>query len=197
MTDCYIKDLQAGTVRLYGINNHDSLEISPDGLTLSYSHLQNGDGSLYGDYRFCDENGRIPSECEQYLKYGAEAYFNIGGWNETAVPDTEQLGIIRCRDCKYWTDEYIRLNDGRCRAHAPEADKDEPLLHKFVSIDTGINIGSKCQYEFNRGWDTDHTVYRNADDFCSRAEKRPCSYEQWHGMKDGFYPDDWNYGGIT
>ena len=77
----YIKDLQTGKVRLYGSNCHDSLRISEDGRTLSYENLQNGDGSKYGDYRFVtDEQGKIPSEDETYIKYGADAYFNIGGW---------------------------------------------------------------------------------------------------------------------
>ena len=53
----YIKDMTNGTVRRYGTNVHDSLQISDDGRTLSYENLQNGDGSRYGDYRFCDQDG--------------------------------------------------------------------------------------------------------------------------------------------
>lgn len=75
----YIKDLQTGKVRKYGADRHDSLVISEDGRTLSYYNLQNGDGSRYGDYRFCDEEGKIPAETE--CNYGEE-YFNIGGWGE-------------------------------------------------------------------------------------------------------------------
>ena len=77
----WIKDLLTGDVREYGTNCHDSLRISDDGRTLSYENLQNGDGSRYGDYRFVtDENGNVPKDDECYLKYGAEAYFNIGGF---------------------------------------------------------------------------------------------------------------------
>lgn len=103
------------------------------------------------------------------------------------------LTVVRCRNCIYWTDEYIKQNDGRCRQYTPEDGKDEPLLHHLVGIDVGINIGSMCRYEFNRGWEHDHCTYRNADDYCSRGERRPCSYEEWYGMKDGFYPEDWVY----
>ena len=77
----YIKDLITGKVRLYGTNKHDSLIISDDGRTLSYSNLQNGDGSQYGDYRFCDKDGLIPSEDEVLIKHGADSYFNIGGFD--------------------------------------------------------------------------------------------------------------------
>ena len=76
----YIKDLQTGKIRKYGTSVHDSLVISPDGRTLSYCNLQNGDGSKFGDYRFCDEEGYIPSEDETLKNYGADAYFNIGGF---------------------------------------------------------------------------------------------------------------------
>ena len=78
----WIKDLLTGDVRKYGTNCHDSLRISDDGRTLSYENLQNGDGSM-GDYRFVtDENGNIPSEDKTLRRYGADAYFNIGGFDK-------------------------------------------------------------------------------------------------------------------
>lgn len=87
----YIKDLQSGDVRKYGTNPHDALRVSPDGTILSYENLQNGDGSRFGDYRFCDKDGLIPEEDEVLVKHGADAYFNIGGFVE----------VVRCKDCKY------------------------------------------------------------------------------------------------
>lgn len=92
----YIKDLQSGEVRKYGSNHHDALRVSPDGTILSYENLQNGDGSRFGDYRFCDEDGLIPEEDEVLVKHGADAYFNIGGFVE----------VVRCKDCKYWGDDH-------------------------------------------------------------------------------------------
>lgn len=78
----YIKDMTNGTVRKYGTDHHDSIRISNDGRTLSYANLQNGDGSRYGGYRFCDEDGKIPEEDEVLMKYGADAYVNIGGFDK-------------------------------------------------------------------------------------------------------------------
>lgn len=87
----YIKDLTNGVVRRYGGNIHDSLRISSDGRTLSYANLQNGDGSRYGDYRFVvDENGETPEEDEVLRVYGADAYFNIGGFMDVYI-----LALIR------------------------------------------------------------------------------------------------------
>ena len=36
-----------------------------------------------GDYRFVvDEVGKVPAEDETLMRYGADAYFNIGGFKE-------------------------------------------------------------------------------------------------------------------
>lgn len=58
----WIKDNEGGYVHEYGTNRHDSLVVSGDGRTLSYYNLQNGDGSKYGGYVFCDEDGLTPAE---------------------------------------------------------------------------------------------------------------------------------------
>lgn len=79
----YIKDIVTGKVRLYGENHHDALRISDDGRYLVYENLQNSGGSEYGEYRFViDEKGLIPAEDEVLVKHGADAYFNIGGWDK-------------------------------------------------------------------------------------------------------------------
>lgn len=99
--------------------------------------------------------------------------------------------IIRCKDCKYWKDKHVRLGDGRERQYLPEEYDDSDgykLLIPSVTADVGINVGSQCQYEKNCGWACDKTVFRNDDDYCSRAEKRPCSYERWWGIDNGWYP---------
>ena len=79
----WIKDMLTGQIRKYGTNHHDALMISEDGRYLVYENLQNGEGSEFGDYRFVvDEGGNIPSEDETLMRYGADAYFNIGGFKE-------------------------------------------------------------------------------------------------------------------
>ena len=87
----YIKDNETGRVRLYGTNPHDSLKISEDGRYLTYYNLQNGDGSMGGGYSFVvDENGTIPKDDETLVKYGADAYFNIGGFDDKAESEGEK-----------------------------------------------------------------------------------------------------------
>ena len=97
----YIKDTHSGKVREYGTNCHDSLRISNDGTCLTYEHLQCGDGSIAGDkvhsgYLFCDDEGHTPEEDEVLCRHGADAYFNIGGFDNTkAVLDKIRAEIER------------------------------------------------------------------------------------------------------
>lgn len=55
MNDIYIKDSQSGRVHRLGTNCHDALRV--DGGAIYYENLQNGDGSRYGGYVFCDKDG--------------------------------------------------------------------------------------------------------------------------------------------
>jgi hypothetical protein len=89
----WIKDLHFNETRLYGADCHDSLIISNDGRTLAYYNLQNGDGSRFGDYRFAaDENGLTPEEDIALARYGADAYFNIGGFKDRKlIKDLEEM----------------------------------------------------------------------------------------------------------
>ena len=105
MFEIYIKDLLDGSVRKYGKNHHDSLMISKDGRYLSYCNIKNGDGSLYGDYKFCDKDGVLPCEDEVLIKHGAEAYANIGGFNNY-IEEFENLFIHEHDYKQFFKDVY-------------------------------------------------------------------------------------------
>ena len=98
------------------------------------------------------------------------------------------VAVVHCRDCMYWRDEYIKQNDGRERQYT-DADVDALGIRNSVTNEVGINMGAMCRREDNRGWAVDKSLFRNADDFCSRGELRPCCYEQWWGIVDGYYPE--------
>lgn len=78
----YIKDTQTGRVHRYGSDTHDSLIISKDGRTLTYHNLQCGEGSRFGTFVFCEEDGTIP-ECT----HGEDWYFDIGGSQMAKMPE--------------------------------------------------------------------------------------------------------------
>lgn len=97
--------------------------------------------------------------------------------------------VVRCKMCKHWKSPRVRLANGRERQYRPDDMLDE-ICHRYITAETGINVGGQCWVEYNRGWAEDKTVFRNENDFCSRGELRPCSYEDWWGIdKDGFYPE--------
>lgn len=168
-------------------------------------NIQIGDALVLKEWNGREYTGHKTKREVAYVLRGAEAeeygvqegYCIIGlqipGYDFISIEPSGER-VVKCRDCMYWTDEYVKQNDGRCRQYRPEDGKNDILLHRFVSTDVGTNHGSMCRYEFNRGWRDDHCFYRNDDDFCSRAKKRPCSYEEWYGIKDGYYPDDWIFG---
>lgn len=87
----YITDTETGITRLYGTDRHDSLVKSDDGRCLYYYNLQCGEGSMFGTYVFTDELGRIPKENIDILRYGAEDYFNIGGFGEVHMSQIEDI----------------------------------------------------------------------------------------------------------
>ena len=75
----WIKDRTNGRVFKYGESRHDALVISEDGRYLTYENLQNGDGSLCGDYRICDNpKGIIPEDIDS--PESVYTYVDIGGY---------------------------------------------------------------------------------------------------------------------
>ena len=107
------------------------------------------------------------------------------------VPASDVVEVVRCKDCKFWKDKHVLLRDRRERQYTKEEyDFSEFLISPCVSADIGINVGSKCMYDDQHGYICDKTVFREADDYCSKGEKRTCSYEQWWGIVDGYYPKE-------
>lgn len=104
----------------------------------------------------------------------------ITAWNRAMG----ERKIIHCIDCVYWMDNCVYLNDGRIRKYTDG--------EKFVGADVGINEGSKCLYDEDHGVHLGgYAIFRQANDFCSKAEKRHTDYDAWFGIKDGIYARRW------
>ena len=101
------------------------------------------------------------------------------------APAADVVEVVRCKECKFWKDIHVLQNDGRERQYTQEESAEFLFSFPCVSNNVGINVGSTCMYY---GCVYEKTVFRNADDYCSKGEKRPCSYEQWWGIVDGYYP---------
>lgn len=120
--------------------------------------------------------------------YELGKYQGANGYVEAikSVPAVDVVEVVRCKDCQYWRDAYVKENDGTERQYRD--DDVDPLGMMGVTIDIGSNIWSMCLLENNCGWELNKSIFRNENDFCSRGEKRPCSYEKWWGISDGIYP---------
>lgn len=105
------------------------------------------------------------------------------------IPSADVRPVVRCRDCKFWHDDYVRQNDGAKRKYRDD-DVDPLGIKNSVTLDIGINCGAMCCVEDGKGWGMNKRVFRQADDFCSRGELRPCSYDEWWGIVDGVYPEE-------
>ena len=146
-----IKDNETGKVREYGTNPHDSLTISEDGRCLYYYHLQCGEGSRFGGFSFVtDEEGHIPSEDDVLAKHGAEAYFNIGGFEKT---DKETL--------------------------AKEVDIINHLIAMAImhGSDLGGSYDSN-EYELHRAME-DWAKFRGADNYVIKEKNVTWDNEEW------------------
>lgn len=83
------------------------------------------------------------------------------------APTIDTEPVVRCKDCIYWQDRKVRMENGEYRDYLPDEDM-------FVSIDKGINVGSHCTlhgYENMPGsW-----FWAKANDFCSNGKRKKCA----------------------
>lgn len=67
----YVKDMLTNHFHEVGSDRHDSLLIVNGGL--QYYNLQCGEGTEFGDYKFCDKNGNTDFDDAE-----GECYYHIG-----------------------------------------------------------------------------------------------------------------------
>ena len=87
----------------------------------------------------------------------------------TNAPTIDAVPVVRCKDCIWWQDRQIQLDDGSCRDYMP----DEPWS---VTCDVGINIGSHCT---KHGFDDESGswFWAAANDYCSCGAKMEVKHE--------------------
>lgn len=80
------------------------------------------------------------------------------------APAADVAPVVRCKDCIYWKDRHIKLNDGTERPYTEEE------LHQFcgmVPLSIGINVSSYC----TRFKLEDTNFWCGPDDFCSKGAR--------------------------
>lgn len=75
--------------------------------------------------------------------------------------------VVRCKDCVYFQPEYVEMENNERRPYTEEEIKNG----KFVTMEKGINCGSRC--ERFRYWEENHfPVWFNENDFCSYGKSK-------------------------
>lgn len=120
-----------------------------------------------------DEMGFAPTTlCESPEKYAFE-------WKKRLVAEIDKLQtalfsnniqiaqeVVRCKDCIYFQPEFILTNDGERRPYTEQEIKNG----KIVSMDVGINCGSRCE-RFGYWEENRFPVWFGENDFCSYGKE--------------------------
>ena len=82
--------------------------------------------------------------------------------------------IIHCKDCIYFKPEHVRCPDGTEKDYSEfPAEAFDHVFGLGVTTAYGINVASQCVYdEWCGAYSDDKTVFRRADDFCSRGKRK-------------------------
>lgn len=89
-------------------------------------------------------------------------------------PTIDAVEVVRCRECIYFRDEHVLTPDGKRKSYSefpPEA-FGGCFKIKSVTSGYGINVGSQCLVDCNKGYGEDKSVFRQPDDYCSRGVRR-------------------------
>lgn len=141
-----------------------------------YKRLINNNRDKYDpEYDFCidckyfgEPNGcnRPNGTCGNYDRF-IETYNRLAEL-EDKIENGTLKEVVRCKDCVYFQPEYVEMENKKRRPYTEEEIKNG----KFVSLEKGINCGSRCE----RFWyweKNSYPVWFNENDFCSYGKPKP------------------------
>lgn len=75
--------------------------------------------------------------------------------------------VVRCKDCVYFQPPYVEMENKKRRPYTEEEIKNG----KFVTMEKGINCGSRCERFWH--WEENQCpVWFNENDFCSYGKSK-------------------------
>lgn len=75
--------------------------------------------------------------------------------------------VVRCKDCVYFQPDFVEMENKERRPYT----KEEIKNGKLVSIEKGINCGSRCE-RFRYWNENKYPVWFNENDFCSYGKQK-------------------------
>ena len=117
--------------------------------------------------KLLQELSRMSEYCQNDNKVnGLTALFQVGD-AIMDCPTADVVEVVRCKDCIYFQPEFILTNDGERRPYTEQEIKNG----KVVSMDVGINCGSRCE-RFGYWEENKIPVWFDENDFCSYGKRR-------------------------
>ena len=75
--------------------------------------------------------------------------------------------VVRCKDCVYFQPDFVEMENKERRPYT----KEEIKNGKFVTMEKGINCGSRCE-RFRYWEENQFPVWFNENDFCSYGKQK-------------------------
>ena len=107
-------------------------------------------------------------KCVKYWQYSQEQIAERLALLEDKIDNGTLKEVVRCKDCVYFQPEYVEMENKERRPYTEEEIKNG----KFVSIEKGINCGSRCE-RFGYWEKNSYPVWFNENDFCSYGKPKP------------------------
>lgn len=107
-------------------------------------------------------------KCVKYWQYSQEQIAERLALLEDKIENGTLKEVVRCKDCVYFQPEYVEMENKERRPYTEEEIKNG----KFVSMEKGINCGSRCE-RFGYWEKNSYPVWFNENDFCSYGKPKP------------------------
>ena len=106
-------------------------------------------------------------KCVKYWQYSQEQIAERLAILEDKIENGTLKEVVRCKDCVYFQPEYVEMENKERRPYTEEEMKNG----EFVSIEKGINCGSRCE-RFGYWEKNSYPVWFNENDFCSYGKPK-------------------------
>ena len=91
---------------------------------------------------------------------------------EDKIEDGTLKEVVMCKDCVYFQPEFVEMENNERRPYTEEEIKNG----KFVTMEKGINCGSRCE-RFRYWEENQFPVWFNENDFCSYGKLKELKNE--------------------
>lgn len=105
--------------------------------------------------------------CVKYWQYSQEQIAERLALLEDMIENGTLKKVVMCKDCVYFQPEYVEMENKERRPYT----KEEIKNGKFITMEKGINCGSRCE-RFRYWEENQYPVWFNENDFCSYGKQK-------------------------